>query len=51
MSADQISRMTQPRPAETLFTTDAWTLDQLDAAVPATLARGLRNEFAPKEKR
>ena len=51
VSADQISRMTQPRPAETLFTTDAWTLDQLDAAVPATLARGLRNEFAPKEKR
>ena len=50
VSADQISRMTQPRPAETLFATEAWTLDQLDAAVPATLVRGLRNEFAPKEK-
>ena len=50
VSADQISRMTQPRPAETLFSTEAWTLEQLDAAVPATIVRGLRNEFAPKEK-
>jgi NAD(P)-dependent dehydrogenase (short-subunit alcohol dehydrogenase family) len=50
VSADQVSRMTQPRPAETLFSTEAWTLDRLDAAVPATLVRGLRNEFAPKEK-
>ena len=50
VSAEQISRMTQPKPEGTVFSTDGWTLDQLDAALPATLVRGLKNEFAPKQK-
>lgn len=50
VSADQISRMTQPSPAETIFSTEGWTLDRLDAALPVTVVRGLRNQFAPKPK-
>ncbi len=51
VSAEQISRMTQPQPAETLFSSDGWSLDRLDAALPHTLTRGLRNPFGPKEKK
>jgi enoyl-[acyl-carrier-protein] reductase (NADH) len=50
VSAAQISRMTQPRPAETLFSSEGWTLDRLDAGLPQTITRGLVNPFVPQEK-
>jgi len=50
VSAGQISRMTQPRPAETLFSSEGWTLDRLDAGLPQTITRGLANAFVPREK-
>jgi NAD(P)-dependent dehydrogenase (short-subunit alcohol dehydrogenase family) len=50
VSAEQISRMTQPRPAETLFSSEGWTLDRLDAGLPQTITRGLVNAFVPQEK-
>jgi NAD(P)-dependent dehydrogenase (short-subunit alcohol dehydrogenase family) len=50
VSAGQISRMTQPRPAETLLSSEGWTLDHLDAGLPQTITRGLVNPFVPQEK-
>jgi NAD(P)-dependent dehydrogenase (short-subunit alcohol dehydrogenase family) len=51
ISAEHVSLMTQPRPATTLFTESPWTLDQLDALLPQTVASGLRNEFPAREKK
>jgi NAD(P)-dependent dehydrogenase (short-subunit alcohol dehydrogenase family) len=51
VSAQQVSLMTQPVPAASVFTDEVWTVDQLDALLPQSLTRGLRNEFAPKEKK
>jgi NAD(P)-dependent dehydrogenase (short-subunit alcohol dehydrogenase family) len=45
VSAEQVSLMHQPTPAATVFNETPWTVDQLDALLPQTLARGLRNEF------
>jgi NAD(P)-dependent dehydrogenase (short-subunit alcohol dehydrogenase family) len=45
ISAEHVSLMHQPTPAETLYSETPWTLDQLDALLPQTLTRGLRNEF------
>lgn len=50
MSAEPVSLMSQPAPIATIHTEDVWSLDRLDAVLPQTLIRGLRNEFAPREK-
>ncbi len=41
ISAEQVSLMSQPRPTETLFTDEPWTLDRFDALLPTTLTRGM----------
>ena len=51
ISAQQVSRMTIPSPEASAFTEDVWTIDQLDTLLPQSLTRGLRNEFAPKQKK
>ncbi len=50
VSAEHISLMTQPKPAATVFTDEPWTLDRLDALLPQSVTRGLRNEFPGKKK-
>lgn len=45
ISAEHVSLMSQPRPSASVFTDTPWTLDQLDALLPQTVAAGLRNEF------
>ena len=45
VSAEQISLMSQPRPVASLYTETPWSVDQLDALLPQTLAQGMRNAF------
>jgi len=46
----QIALVSQPRPVHTLYKPDApWTLDELEALVPDSLAKGLVNPAPPKE--
>jgi hypothetical protein len=46
----QIALVSQPRPVHTLYKPDGpWTLDELDALVPDSLAKGLVNPAPPKE--
>ena len=48
ISAEHVSLMAQPRPGATLYTDAPWTLDQLDALLPQTVIRGLKNQFPAK---
>ncbi len=50
ISAEHVSLMTLPTPSATLYTSEPWTLDGLDAELPQSITRGLRNESAPKEQ-
>jgi 3-oxoacyl-[acyl-carrier protein] reductase len=46
----QIALVSQPRPVHALYKPDGpWTLDELEALVPDTLAKGLVNPAPPKE--
>jgi NAD(P)-dependent dehydrogenase (short-subunit alcohol dehydrogenase family) len=45
----QISLLSQPRPARTIFKAGGWSLDELEAMVPTTLAEGLANPAPPRE--
>jgi NAD(P)-dependent dehydrogenase (short-subunit alcohol dehydrogenase family) len=49
ISAEQVSLMHQPTPASTIFSDTPWTLDQLDAGLPQTITRGLKNQFPAKQ--
>ena len=49
VGANEISLVSLPQPERTLFTDGDWTLDLLDARVPASLTRGLKNPFVPRE--
>jgi hypothetical protein len=45
-----IARISQPRPARTLFKSDGyWTLDELDALAPEALTDGLENPAPPRD--
>jgi NAD(P)-dependent dehydrogenase (short-subunit alcohol dehydrogenase family) len=45
-----IARISQPRPARTLFKSDGyWTLDELDALAPGALTDGLENPAPPRD--
>ncbi len=48
ISAEHVSLMTQPRPEATLYTSEPWTLDQLDEVLPQSLTGRLKNQFTPK---
>ncbi len=50
VSAEQVSLMSQPTPTATVFTEDVWTVDALDARLPQTITRGLKNQFKPKPR-
>ncbi|MEK7872502.1 MAG: SDR family oxidoreductase [Chloroflexota bacterium] len=41
VAGDVISLISQPRPVKTIVKSGVWTLDELDAVMPATLAVGL----------
>jgi NAD(P)-dependent dehydrogenase (short-subunit alcohol dehydrogenase family) len=45
----QISLLSQPRPVRTIYKAGRWTLDELDAVVPVTLAQGLANPAPAKD--
>jgi NAD(P)-dependent dehydrogenase (short-subunit alcohol dehydrogenase family) len=49
VAAGEISLVSLPEAERTLCTAGDWTLDLLDAEMPGTLARGLRNLFVPTE--
>ncbi len=50
VAGSSISLLSQPRPVKTIFKADdRWTLDELDAIVPQTLAEGLVNPAPPRE--
>jgi NAD(P)-dependent dehydrogenase (short-subunit alcohol dehydrogenase family) len=42
------SLLSQPRAERTIYKEGRWTLDELDALVPVTLAEGLKNPAPPK---
>jgi NAD(P)-dependent dehydrogenase (short-subunit alcohol dehydrogenase family) len=50
ISAQQVSLMSRPSPEKTVFTADAWSMDQLDAELPTSITQGLRNRYVPKKK-
>ncbi|MBI4517598.1 MAG: SDR family oxidoreductase [Deltaproteobacteria bacterium] len=43
-----VSLISQPRPIKTIYKAGRWTLDELDALVPQTLAEGLVNPAPPR---
>jgi NAD(P)-dependent dehydrogenase (short-subunit alcohol dehydrogenase family) len=45
----QIALLSQPRPARVIFKADGWSLDELAATVPSSLAAGLVNPAPPRE--
>ncbi|MFP8878047.1 MAG: SDR family oxidoreductase, partial [Myxococcota bacterium] len=49
ISAEHVSLMTQPKPAATVYTDEAWTLDRFDELLPQSVTRGLRNDFPAKK--
>jgi hypothetical protein len=49
VSATEVSLMTQPTPARTIFTEDVWTVDELSSRVSGSLTSGLKNRFVPKK--
>jgi NAD(P)-dependent dehydrogenase (short-subunit alcohol dehydrogenase family) len=49
VGAGEISLVSLPEAERTLCTPGEWTVDLLDAEMPATLARGLRNPWVPSE--
>ena len=48
VAGNQIGLYSEPQPIRTIFKTGAWTLDELVAAVPVTLAAGLANPSPPQ---
>jgi len=48
VAGNQIALYSEPQPIRTIFKTGAWTLDELVAAVPVTLAAGLVNLSPPQ---
>ena len=42
--------MSLPKPVTTIYSDDPWSIDQLDALLPKSITRGMKNAFAPKEK-
>ncbi len=42
VSAEQVSLMSQPRPTETVFTAEPWTVDKLAELLPASVTRNLK---------
>jgi NAD(P)-dependent dehydrogenase (short-subunit alcohol dehydrogenase family) len=44
----QIALLSQPRPARAIFKADGWSLDELAAVVPTSLAAGLANPAPPR---
>src|SRR5262249_4962238 len=44
-----IALVSQPRPVQTLFTSDVWTLDELERLAPSTVLAGVTNPAPPKE--
>ena len=44
------SLLALPRAEKTLYKEGRWTLDELDALVPQTLAEGLKNPAPPKRE-
>ena len=48
VAGNQIALYSEPQPIRTIFKTGAWTLDELVAAVPVTLAAGLVNPSPPQ---
>jgi NAD(P)-dependent dehydrogenase (short-subunit alcohol dehydrogenase family) len=50
VAGSSISLLSQPRPVKTIFKPEGrWTLDELEAIVPHTLAEGLVNPAPPRE--
>jgi len=45
-----ISLLSQPRAMKTIYKPGRWTLDELDALVPQTLAEGLKNPAPPRRE-
>lgn len=43
-----LSLLSQPRAIKTIYKEGRWTLDELDALVPVTLAEGLKNPAPPR---
>jgi NAD(P)-dependent dehydrogenase (short-subunit alcohol dehydrogenase family) len=50
ITGDQVALYSEPVPARTIYKTGIWTLDELCAAVPGTLAAGLVNPAPPEPK-
>lgn len=50
-AGNEISLISLPRPAKTIFKEGRWTLDELDAFVPVSLADGLVNPAPPEQNR
>jgi NAD(P)-dependent dehydrogenase (short-subunit alcohol dehydrogenase family) len=48
VSAEHVSLVQQPTPAATIFSETPWTLDELDAWLPQTITRGMKNQFPAK---
>jgi NAD(P)-dependent dehydrogenase (short-subunit alcohol dehydrogenase family) len=48
-AGSSISLLSQPRAVNTLYKEGRWTLDELDALVPATITEGLQNPAPPRE--
>jgi len=48
ITGDQIALYTEPVAAKTIYKEGAWTLDELAAIVPSTLAAGLANPAPPQ---
>jgi hypothetical protein len=48
VSAEKITLMTEPSRDETPYST-GWTLEYLTGVLPRTVARELRNKWAPRE--
>ena len=48
ISGDQIALYTDPIPAKTIYKDGPWTVDELTAIVPSTLAAGLMNPAPPQ---
>jgi hypothetical protein len=44
-----VALVSHPRPVRTLYKSGDWTLDELDALVPTTVAEGLVNPAPPQE--
>jgi len=50
LTAGQVSLYTEPVPEKTIYKDGMWTVDELAAVIPATLAAGLVNPAPPQPK-